>query len=59
MVEKGYTGFQMICDMCGEEFEEELETYKELSRIARKNGWKVVKGDTGYYHYCPECAEVD
>ena len=59
MIEEGYDGKRMICDMCGEEFEGEAETYKDLSRIARKAGWKVVKGDKGYFHDCPICAVND
>lgn len=47
---------QVICDCCGDGFE--YDSFVEAREIMAREGWKNVKIDHHYEHYCPDCYEL-
>ncbi|GHT59540.1 hypothetical protein FACS1894109_15660 [Spirochaetia bacterium] len=63
MIEKmSYDDFRLICDSCGEEENEEFESFQDAVDFKKDhdNGWRAVKDyDGGWHDLCPSCNQPD
>lgn len=54
----GYNGpIVFRCDDCDEGCETHCTDFPSALAKAKSRGWRVRKGDDGFAHHCPECAE--
>jgi len=50
--------FEVVCDICG--YSERFNTdgdFWELLKQMKKSGWKSMKVDNEWRHYCPQCKQ--
>lgn len=55
MIEKQYTTFYLICDMCDKSADEEFDCFEDAVDYKKDNGWKsrMIKGE--WHDVCPDC----
>ena len=57
MIEKVSQFYSLTCDNCGEEVDEQFETFYEAVDYKKDNGWVSVKDKYGdWCELCPYCA---
>ncbi len=47
----------LVCDDCGDELGDEFDNddFSEMLASAKKEGWRVVREEREWKHYCPDC----
>lgn len=56
MIEKdGFDAYLLICDVCGEECEEDFETFFDVVDGKKEHDWISVKNTNGWEDVCPDC----
>lgn len=52
-------GYTVTCDACGEECNENFDTFGEAVEFKKdqSNGWHSVKDGDGWEDICPDCWE--
>jgi len=58
MIDKSYGRYQLICDICGEQFEESFETFQDVVEGKDTLGWKSQKTSKGWEDTCPICKSL-
>ncbi len=61
-VDGGFTGFDLICDECGETvyLDYDWDQFKAAVADAKEMGWKIRKNRDGQWeNICPECQEAE
>jgi NADH pyrophosphatase NudC (nudix superfamily) len=57
MIEKIYNNKRMvICDNCGTG--QECDSWDDVMKFMREEGWKKRLVDGEWKHFCPECQEI-
>lgn len=59
MIEKIHGTFIAMCDQCGEEHDETFDTFDDVVRALRLNGWTATKIGDLWVNICPNCREVE
>jgi ssDNA-binding Zn-finger/Zn-ribbon topoisomerase 1 len=60
MIEKINNTYKIICNSCGEIFEEEFDTFYDAVNYKKSNGWRSVKvSEDNWNEICPDCVEFE
>ena len=51
----GVLGYDVYCDPCGFSENIEAESWGELMRTMKSEGWRTVKEGEDWEHRCPSC----
>lgn len=57
MIDKQCGLYCLICDICGEEEDEQFFDFHEAVEHKKSNGWKSQKRDGEWQDVCPDCQE--
>ena len=57
MIDKQSGRYHLICDICGEEAEEDFDDFYEAVEYKKAEGWKSQKRNGQWEDVCPECQE--
>jgi hypothetical protein len=55
MIEREGWNFRLICDHC-EDYKDGFEEFEDAVSYKKRNGWKSVRGRTGWFEFCPRCS---
>ena len=60
MIDKNYSAYLLVCDICGEEPAESFDTFDEAVDYKNEEGWKSKRGERldlkdGWIDVCPNC----
>lgn len=51
-----YSNITITCDECeAEELNTEEHDYKMATRVAKAEGWNIIKTNDGFTHLCARC----
>ena len=57
MIDRIYGTYYLVCDVCGEESEEEFKSFGEAVDGREDIGWLGKWEKDGWKDICPECKE--
>jgi len=57
MIDRIYGTYYFVCDVCGEESEEEFKSFDEAVDGREGIGWSGKWESDGWKDICPECKE--
>jgi len=58
MIDRLHGCYVLYCDYCGQEADEDFETFDSVVDYKKENGWKSKMTAQGWNDCCPECQEV-
>lgn len=56
-IERDYDFFNLYCDICGEEAEEQFFEFQEAVDYKKSNGWKSKRKGGEWQDVCPDCVD--
>lgn len=60
MIEKINNTYKIICDSCGEIFEDDFDTFYDAVGYKKLEGWKSVKvAESKWNEICSDCVEFE
>jgi len=57
MIERLNSFYYLVCDVCGEEAEEQFFDFFEVVDYKKKYEWKSKKRNSEWEDICPECQQ--
>lgn len=57
MINEEYGKFQLVCDICQNEHEQQYDTWSEAVEGKREAGFRVKREGGGYIDICRNCQE--
>jgi hypothetical protein len=54
-IDRQYGKINFECDNCGDTIETESKDFDEAMSAMRADGWRSVRDDGAWKHYCKEC----
>jgi len=55
MIDREYDGYILICDNCGHEANETIDTFQDAVDAKKELGWISKKDSKGWHDLCPDC----
>lgn len=55
MIDKNYGSYMLICDICGDEAEENFDTFQDAVDGKKELNWESQKTNKGWEDVCPIC----
>ncbi len=57
MIDKQSGRYHLVCDICGEEAEEDFDNFYEAVEYKKTGGWKSQKRNEEWEDVCADCQE--
>lgn len=58
MIDKSCGFYNLTCDVCGNEADEEFFDFNDAVDYKKREGWKSQKVNGEWQDVCPECARL-
>ncbi|MCC6798287.1 MAG: hypothetical protein IT366_24450 [Candidatus Hydrogenedentes bacterium] len=55
MITRHNCGYDVECDTCGRIEDYDTDDFDEVLDTIKSIGWRIIKDDDEYKHYCEDC----
>jgi hypothetical protein len=55
MIDRDWKNYDIYCDGCNDDLTIHADSWGEMMEEFKDNGWRAIKKDGDWEHYCPEC----